>query len=51
MAEDCNGVQVYSEWPTFPQLFVKGELLGGCDIVMEMHQAGDLKAAIEDGLA
>lgn len=31
-----------SEWPTIPQLFVKGELIGGCDIVMEMHETGEL---------
>ena len=36
-----------SEWPTFPQVFVKGELIGGCDIVSEMHEAGDLQAIID----
>ena len=44
-------VQEYSSWPTFPQLYVKGELLGGCDIVMEMHEAGELQGAIQDALA
>ena len=39
-----------SDWPTFPQVFVKGELIGGCDIVSEMHEAGDLQALI-DGIA
>lgn len=42
----------YSEWPTFPQLFVSGELVGGCDIVMELHEQGELKkitqAAVQD---
>ena len=39
-----------SDWPTFPQVFVKGELIGGCDIVSEMHEAGDLQTLI-DGIA
>ena len=33
----------YSDWPTIPQLFVNGELIGGCDIAMELHQKGELK--------
>lgn len=37
-----------SDWPTFPQVFVNGELIGGCDIVAEMHEAGDLEAIIKD---
>ena len=37
-----------SDWPTFPQLFVKGELIGGCDIVTEMHEEGELQAIIEE---
>lgn len=36
-----------ANWPTFPQLYVKGELVGGCDIVSEMHLAGELKALLE----
>ncbi len=36
-----------SDWPTFPQVFVKGELIGGCDIVSEMLEAGDLQALID----
>ena len=36
----------YANWPTFPQLWVKGELIGGCDIVMEMHQQGELQKVI-----
>lgn len=32
----------YSDWPTFPQLYIKGELVGGCDIVMELHESGEL---------
>ncbi|WP_444998605.1 Grx4 family monothiol glutaredoxin [Aliikangiella sp. IMCC44359] len=37
----------YANWPTFPQLWVKGELIGGCDIVLEMHQNGELAEVIE----
>ena len=37
-----DGIKQYSEWPTIPQLYVKGEFVGGCDIVREMHEAGEL---------
>ena len=37
----------YSDWPTFPQLFVDGELIGGCDIIVEMHQSGELLPIIK----
>lgn len=37
----------YANWPTFPQLWVKGELVGGCDIIAEMHTNGELKSLIE----
>ena len=37
-----------SDWPTFPQVFVNGELIGGCDIVTEMHEAGELQTVISD---
>jgi len=40
----------YSDWPTFPQLFVKGELVGGCDIVTEMHEAGELEPLIKEAV-
>ncbi len=42
-----SGMKIYSEWATFPQLYINGEFVGGCDIVMEMHQNGELKAALE----
>jgi monothiol glutaredoxin len=42
-----EGLKAYSNWPTFPQLYVKGELIGGCDIMMEMYQSGELKALLE----
>ena len=38
-----DGVKAYSNWPTVPQLYVKGEFVGGCDIVREMFQAGELQ--------
>ena len=38
-----NGIKEYSEWPTIPQLYVKGEFVGGCDIVKEMFEKGELK--------
>jgi monothiol glutaredoxin len=37
-----QGLKEFSNWPTFPQLYVKGELVGGCDIVREMYEAGEL---------
>ncbi|GAB3093910.1 Grx4 family monothiol glutaredoxin [Aestuariicella hydrocarbonica] len=37
----------YANWPTFPQLWVKGELVGGCDIVAELHETGELKQMID----
>jgi monothiol glutaredoxin len=37
----------FSEWPTFPQLFVKGELVGGCDIITQMHESNELKAVFD----
>ena len=47
-----QGIKTYSEWPTIPQLYVKGEFVGGCDIVREMFQAGELKCFFaENGVA
>ena len=40
----------FSNWPTFPQLFVKGELVGGCDIIVEMHQSGELQPLIKEAV-
>ena len=37
-----EGIKVYSNWPTIPQLYVKGEFIGGCDIVKEMYESGEL---------
>ncbi|WP_237065841.1 Grx4 family monothiol glutaredoxin [Microbulbifer guangxiensis] len=41
----------YANWPTFPQLWVKGELVGGCDIIMEMYENGELKTLIDEAAA
>lgn len=47
-----QGIKEYSNWPTIPQLYVKGEFIGGCDIVREMFQAGELQALLtEKGIA
>ena len=49
--EDQNmreGIKVYSEWPTIPQLYIKKEFVGGCDIVKEMYANGELKKVLED---
>ncbi|KAK9904194.1 hypothetical protein WJX75_006435 [Coccomyxa subellipsoidea] len=43
-----QGIKKISDWPTFPQLYVSGELLGGCDIVMELKEAGELRDTIEE---
>ncbi|KAJ7543377.1 hypothetical protein O6H91_09G035000 [Diphasiastrum complanatum] len=43
-----QGLKIYSSWPTYPQLYVKGELIGGCDIVLEMHKSGELKQVLEE---
>ena len=42
-----DGVKRYSDWPTVPQLYVKGEFVGGSDIMMEMFESGELKALVE----
>jgi monothiol glutaredoxin len=42
-----EGLKTYSNWPTFPQLYVKGEFIGGCDIVIEMYQSGELKDLLD----
>ena len=43
-----NGIKSYSNWPTIPQLYVKGEFVGGCDIVREMFQSGELKGFLAE---
>jgi len=43
-----EGIKVYSDWPTIPQLYVKNEFVGGCDIVKEMYESGELSKLLED---
>jgi len=43
-----QGIKDYSSWPTVPQLYVKGEFVGGCDIITEMFQSGELKQLLAD---
>ena len=43
-----QGIKEYSSWPTIPQLYVKGEFIGGCDIVREMFQAGELQGHLQE---
>ena len=43
-----QGIKAYSDWPTVPQLYVKGEFIGGCDIVKEMYAAGELKTLFDE---
>ena len=49
--EDQNireGIKVFSDWPTIPQLYIKKEFVGGCDIIKEMYASGELKKILED---
>jgi monothiol glutaredoxin len=43
-----EALKAHSNWPTYPQLYVKGELLGGCDIALEMYQSGELQTALAE---
>ena len=43
-----EGIKVYSDWPTIPQLYVKKEFIGGCDIIKEMHENGELSKLFEN---
>jgi monothiol glutaredoxin len=42
-----EGLKAFSNWPTFPQLYIKGELVGGCDICVELHESGELAEMVE----
>lgn len=47
-----EGIKIFTNWPTIPQLYIKGEFIGGCDIVREMYQTGELQALLsEKGIA
>ncbi|HEA51405.1 Grx4 family monothiol glutaredoxin, partial [Marinobacter antarcticus] len=43
-----EGLKIYSSWPTYPQLYVSGELVGGCDIIMEMSENGELAKLVKE---
>ena len=43
-----QGIKEFSNWPTIPQLYVKGEFIGGCDIVRDLHQRGELRRIVEE---
>lgn len=43
-----QGIKDFSDWPTIPQLYVKGEFIGGCDIVREMYESGELQALLDE---
>ncbi|BEH13662.1 MULTISPECIES: Grx4 family monothiol glutaredoxin [Marinobacter] len=45
-----EALKVYSSWPTYPQLYIGGELVGGCDIVLEMSESGELAKAVKDAV-
>jgi monothiol glutaredoxin len=46
-ADIRQGIKEYANWPTIPQLYVNGEFVGGCDIMIEMYQSGELKKVLE----
>ena len=43
-----DGIKIFSDWPTIPQLYIKKEFVGGCDIIKEMYENGELKKILED---
>ena len=43
-----EGIKIHSDWPTIPQLYIKKEFIGGCDIVKEMYESGELKKVFDD---
>ena len=43
-----EGIKIYSDWPTIPQLYIKGEFIGGCDIIKEMFEKGELQAKLKE---
>jgi monothiol glutaredoxin len=47
-SEVRQGIKAYSDWPTIPQLYVKGEFVGGSDIMMEMYEAGELQTLLDE---
>lgn len=49
--EIFENLKYYANWPTFPQLYVKGELIGGCDIMIEMYQKGEMQPLLTEAMA
>lgn len=47
-AEIREGIKQFAQWPTIPQLYIKGEFIGGCDIVRDMYQSGELQALLKE---
>jgi monothiol glutaredoxin len=47
-ADIRDGIKEFSDWPTIPQLYIKGEFIGGCDIVKEMFEKGDLQKKLQE---
>jgi len=47
-AEMREGIKAFSDWPTIPQLYIKGEFIGGCDIVRDMYQTGELQELLKE---
>lgn len=43
-----EGIKAFAQWPTIPQLYIKGEFIGGCDIVRDMYQSGELQALLKE---
>lgn len=50
-AEIFQNLPRYADWPTFPQIYIDGELVGGCDITLELHASGQLKEMMEQAVA
>ncbi|GDX84215.1 glutaredoxin [Methylococcaceae bacterium] len=46
-----EGLKTYSNWPTFPQLYIKGELIGGCDIMIDLYKKGELAPMLDSAMA
>ncbi len=46
-----QGIKLFSNWPTIPQVYINGEFVGGCDIILEMHQRGELEPLVKQAIA
>ncbi|NJL97710.1 MAG: Grx4 family monothiol glutaredoxin [Synechococcaceae cyanobacterium RM1_1_27] len=50
-ADVRQGIKAFSNWPTIPQVYIQGEFVGGCDIILEMHQRGELEPLVKQAMA